>query len=444
MSNHSEELKIFFKNHHIDVLLISETHFTSKSYFRIPGYNIYHTDHPDNKAHGGSAVLIRSNIKHHALQDYCKNYIQATNIVITDWTSDITISALYCPPRFTIKETEFNDYFQSLGNRFIAGGDYNAKHTFWGSRLVLLRGRELLKCIQLRNMNVVSSGQPTYWPTDKRKIPDVIDFCVSKGIVKNNISCRSCWGLSSDYTPIIVELHITAKEYANKCILHNKRTNWPLIRELTDKPFQKPVSLKSSDDITEAVLYFSNSVQDAAWSSTPLLPHGSIDNYVAKHILDKVSQKRRIRKYWQQTRDPVAKKRLNHVSRQLKHILDKDRNDRFHSYLTGLDATASSDYSLWRATRRLKRPVSVSPPIRKSDGTWARTDQEKARTFSEHLSNVFTPHPYEGSPVDVAEITDTDRLNTPENTEEITFKFTKAEVARIIKKNESNKVTRIS
>lgn len=398
---------------------------------------MYHTNHPDNKAHGGSAVLVRSNIKHHVLQDYCKNYIQATNVVITDWISDITVSALYCPPRFTIKETEFNDFFQSLGDRFIAGGDYNAKHTFWGSRLVLPRGRELLKCIQTRNMNVISSGQPTYWPTDKRKIPDVIDFCVCKGIVNNNISCRSCWDLSSDHSPIIVELHTTAQVRAKKCVLHNKKTNWPLFRELIDKAFQEPVSLKTEDEITEAVLYFNNSVQEAAWSSTPPLPHRSTDNYVAKHILDKIIQKRRMRKHWQQSRDPGVKKQLNHINRQLKHILDKDRNDGFHNYLAGLDATASSDYSLWKATRRLKRPVSVSPPIRKTDGSWARTDQEKAETFSEHLSKVFIPHSYEGSPADAAEITD--YLNTPKNTEEMPLKFTKTDVARIIKKSDPKK-----
>lgn len=159
MSNHSQELKIFLKIHSIDALLISETHFTSRSYFKIPGYTIYYTNHPDNKAHGGSAILIRSNIKHHLLGSYCKHHIQATNIVLSDWTSDITLSAIYCPPRYTIKEADFNDFFQTLGSRFIAGGDYNAKHTFWGSRLVLPRGRELLKCIQTGNLNVV------YWST---------------------------------------------------------------------------------------------------------------------------------------------------------------------------------------------------------------------------------------------------------------------------------------
>ncbi|CAG4935706.1 unnamed protein product [Parnassius apollo] len=112
----------------------------------------------------------------------------------------------------------------------------------------------------------------------------------------------------------------------------------------------------------EAVLYFNKSVQDAAWSSTPPLPSRNLDTHLPKHIFDKIIKKRRIRKRWQTTRDPVAKKPLNHANRQLKHILEKDRNDAFHNYLTGLDTTASSDYSLWKVTRRLKRPINVSLP----------------------------------------------------------------------------------
>lgn len=49
---HSLELKEFILSHKLDIILISETHFTSKSYLRIPNYNIYHTNHPDGTAHG--------------------------------------------------------------------------------------------------------------------------------------------------------------------------------------------------------------------------------------------------------------------------------------------------------------------------------------------------------------------------------------------------------
>jgi hypothetical protein len=25
-------------------------------------------------------------------------------------------------------------------------------------------------------------GEPTYWPSDRNKLPDLVDFCVTKGI----------------------------------------------------------------------------------------------------------------------------------------------------------------------------------------------------------------------------------------------------------------------
>ena len=53
---------------------------------KIPNYNIYiyiyiyHTTHPDETAHGGTAVIIRRNIKHHARAEYKQNNVQATSI----------------------------------------------------------------------------------------------------------------------------------------------------------------------------------------------------------------------------------------------------------------------------------------------------------------------------------------------------------------------------
>ena len=38
LQNHKEELTIFLKQNYIDILLISETHFTYKNYLRIPSY----------------------------------------------------------------------------------------------------------------------------------------------------------------------------------------------------------------------------------------------------------------------------------------------------------------------------------------------------------------------------------------------------------------------
>jgi hypothetical protein len=41
--------------HKIDIALISETHFTSRTLFKVPHYAVYHTIQPDGTAHGGAA-----------------------------------------------------------------------------------------------------------------------------------------------------------------------------------------------------------------------------------------------------------------------------------------------------------------------------------------------------------------------------------------------------
>ena len=81
-SHHKEELTIFLKQNYIDILLISETHFTYKNYFRIPSYKLCHTTHPDGTAHGGTAILTKESIQHYELLKYQEESIQATSIKV--------------------------------------------------------------------------------------------------------------------------------------------------------------------------------------------------------------------------------------------------------------------------------------------------------------------------------------------------------------------------
>jgi len=64
LQNHKEKLTIFPKQNYIDILQISETHFTYKNYFSIPSYKLCHTTHPDGTAHGGTAIFIKESIQH--------------------------------------------------------------------------------------------------------------------------------------------------------------------------------------------------------------------------------------------------------------------------------------------------------------------------------------------------------------------------------------------
>jgi hypothetical protein len=90
------------------------------------------------------------------------NHIQATKINIEDWDGNLTISAIYCPPRHKIKKEQYNAFINALGHRFLIGGDFNAKHQYWGSQLINPKGRELYQTIQEKQIEVLSTDEPTY------------------------------------------------------------------------------------------------------------------------------------------------------------------------------------------------------------------------------------------------------------------------------------------
>jgi hypothetical protein len=67
-------------------------------------------------------------------------------------------------------------------------------------------------------------------------------------------------------------------------------------------------------------------------------------------------------------------------------------------FLQGLTPTKSNDYSLWKATKKIKQVKKPSPPLRTSQGTWARSNVEKAHAFAERLALIQlleTPHQLE-------------------------------------------------
>jgi len=144
--------------------------------------------------------MVRHNrIKHHYHNKFAKNYMQATSVDIELNTGNqLTLAAVYCPPRFTIAEDEFMQFYNSLGDYFIAAGDYNAKHTHWGSLLVTPREKEPYNAnIKAKNkLDYVSFGRPTYWPADPKKLPDLIGFAITKNIPKNLKSAKCFFTLS--------------------------------------------------------------------------------------------------------------------------------------------------------------------------------------------------------------------------------------------------------
>ena len=127
------------------------------------------------------------------------------------------------PDTLLLKKTD--NFLDALGNRFIAGGDYNAKHTQWGSRLVTVRGKNLLNSIITNNLNYLTIYKSIYWPTDTNKILDLLDFFITKNISLRYVQINSTAELSSDHSPVIATVSSTIIENPPNGFIHNQFTN---------------------------------------------------------------------------------------------------------------------------------------------------------------------------------------------------------------------------
>jgi hypothetical protein len=233
-------------------MLISKTHFTEKSYLKLPNCAVYHMNHPPGTARGGTAIVIKK--YHHQLNSYSQDILQATSVSMEDSVGLLTISAVYLPPKYTVKQEQLEDFSNTLGHRFIAGGDCNAKHTKWRSRLITPRGREVLKTMERNNLKHLSTGEPTYWPTDRNNLPDVMDFCVTKDIPQDFAVAKSCFDLSSNHSLVLITLTSHVLNQEKQPSLSNRHTYWDDFRHCINQRLTLNVSLKTEEDIEAAFL----------------------------------------------------------------------------------------------------------------------------------------------------------------------------------------------
>jgi len=298
---------------------------------------------------------------------------------------------VYCPPRHNLKAEHFEAFLQTLGPCFLAGGDFNSKNTLWGSRLTTIKGHELAKVIQVQNYSYLSTGSPTYWPTDANKIPDLLDF-ITNGISTTYADVQASYDLTSDHTPIIVTISTTIVVRKPALRLHTSHTNWALYKTAVRDNVTTARKLKTCEDIETATSNFIGILRQAALAATPTRHPLRPASNLPSEIKRLVAIKRRARSMWQTIHAPDDRRLYNNASNKLKVALHKLRNASFTAYVSSLKR---DDNSIWKPLKSRKKPRTTLPPIRKNStlpGPWAKSDSEKVELFANHLAEVFTPY----------------------------------------------------
>jgi hypothetical protein len=107
-------------------------------------------------------VIVKTSLSHYEDVKIEKEEYQVTCVKLKTSTGAITVVAIYFPPRHNLKRGDYLFLLQSFSGKFIIGGDFNSKHTFWGPRLTNTKGNELYLAIQEYHCEVHTTGKPTY------------------------------------------------------------------------------------------------------------------------------------------------------------------------------------------------------------------------------------------------------------------------------------------
>ncbi|KAI5749884.1 hypothetical protein M8J76_011129 [Diaphorina citri] len=384
-TDRKNELQFFLKDHKIDILLLTETHFNTKSKTYIPEYKCIRKD-SSNPFHG-VAIYIKHNIPYKIIPMTTNQskQLEAVGVQIKPTqTSTLNIFSAYLGPQNKLLFPEFDKLLRT-DTPTIVGGDFNCKHTLWRCEDVNTNGRKLLKHSDSRNYLINSPQDPTRIPLVSGHRPSVIDFFLTNNIQHTTMS-RSIHALSSDHNPVLMEigkLQLVKEDKLHYC--YNK-ANWdklvancqnynPLYTEI-------PMNCEQIEtEIEQLTAFLQTQIKECIPKKT-----FTVNTYeVTDKIKALINTRNFARRKWQTTRHPAYKRIKNKTSRKIQYEIKILANKHFQEKITKL---STKDNTLWQNIQKLKRKQTRIEHINCNDNTQAKEDLEIAEALAANYERV--------------------------------------------------------
>nr|AAQ75088.1 pol protein [Drosophila virilis] len=441
LSNKTDELEQFIIRHNVDLMLISETRFNFNSRVQIPGYSIITANSPQTHlCIGGAAILISNHIEYQALPGISLPQLQCAIVRLRTDLGGANIASCYWPPNHAVLADDYVCLFNQLGENFLIGGDWNAKHRLWGNMRRCPRGSILANILMDSNKyNVLTTAEPTHFPSNSNR-PSVLDFGIYAGISSHRLAISRVTELHSDHLPLLVQLKITINGQSlwnNPNLIHRsrprrrnrhrlltERSNLEIFHQKLESSINLNIEIDCINDIDDMLENFMSKLHIAAEASNSrsamasiIPPHQNSSNNTLNNEnnnnvnLDLSSPqplplsafirtdehrelmrlKRRLRKRWARTRQLDHWLEWQRVGRQLANQLEQQRRDYVDYVLSNADPQKKGAFNLWHATKYLKRQPHAQPSVRNLNGHWCQSAEEQAEAFADELQARFTP-----------------------------------------------------
>jgi hypothetical protein len=332
---------------------------------------------------GRTAVAVRKGIPHNHVDLPPLISIEATGVCIPIGNSEILLAAVYKSPGLAWINVDITKLL-SLRKKCILAGDMNAKHPFWNSRVSNPSGKKLLYLFDLDDFEISAPQCPMHYSPAANE--DVLDIVVHRHIRLSNVIVSDI--LDSDHLPIVFHIldHVRTTKLSEPT---EKFTNWERFQSLASDLISPRIEINSGVEADKAARDFTASIASVYRLSTSRITISELNNDLPG--LDRLlNYKKRLRKLWQETRDPECKTALNWVLKSIRRLTRKKAPERWETRLANTEETP---LAIWpNAKSLINRDGPRAPTAIHGASGLKFYPRDKANTIADCLENLFTPH----------------------------------------------------
>ena len=154
------DIQLLLMNVYFSVMAFQETWLLDADVFTFRRYNVLRKNRPNGVHGGGVCLLILALLTYSVV--LLNTPLEAVAATVVLPKKKITVCSLYISPNTPLDKADLKALIQQLPRPFLLLGDFNAKHSLWGSPVDDVQGRTVVEVMLEENLVLLNSGYPTH------------------------------------------------------------------------------------------------------------------------------------------------------------------------------------------------------------------------------------------------------------------------------------------
>lgn len=264
-----------------------------------------------------------------------------------------------------MKNTNINSLLQQ-NTPMILLGDLNAKHVNFGCRVSNNAGSQLLKIITDLNLNILTPYEPTHFPHDNSKQPDILDIAITN--TSTVYHSTPVFEMDSDHLPVLITTKIIPPPHAPTQKLITQNINWETFRKIVKTKTPQFKILNSPMEIEKSVMQINEIITNTIkhlQENKPTYSSKQTKPKLPKEKTEIINTRNKTRRLWSKNRIPQQKKELNLLNEITKRAINIHIQKSFDRKTETLN---TSNKSLWHFSKCLLNKKITIPPLNTTQG----------------------------------------------------------------------------